>query len=92
MTLRFEWDSIKARINFKKHGVSFEKAATVFGDSFSVTVADPIHSVGEERFITIGQSRSGIIVVVAHTDKDGTIRIISARRAMGNERRIYEEK
>ena len=89
--MQFEWDTAKAAENLAKHGVSFEEAATVFRDTISATGADPDHSVGEERFITFGVSTSGRLLVVAHTDRGDTIRIISARPATRGERKIYEE-
>jgi uncharacterized protein len=89
--LRLEWDPAKAAGNFAKHGVSFEEAATVFRDPLSATAPDPDHSLDEERFITFGVSTSGWLLVVAHADRDDTIRIISARPATPGERKIYEE-
>ena len=89
--LRFAWDAPKAAANLRKHGVSFEEAATVFGDPLAVTFADPDHSEGEPRFITIGESTATLLLVVAHADRGWTIRIISARKATRNERRIYEQ-
>lgn len=89
--MRFEWDEKKARANVGKHGVSFEDAVTVFGDPLSDTFPDPDHSLNEHRFIILGLSESGKILVVAHTDDDKTIRIISAREATTTERRAYEE-
>lgn len=89
--MQFEWDTAKAAENLAKHGVSFEEAATVFRDTLSATGADPDHSVGEERFITFGVSTSGRLLVVAHTERGDTIRIISARPATRGERKIYEE-
>ena len=89
--MRFEWDPAKAAGNFAKHGVSFEEAATVFRDPLSATAPDPDHSLDEERFITFGVSTSGWHLVVAHADRDDTIRIISARPATPGERKIYEE-
>lgn len=91
MELTFFWDSEKARLNVWKHGVTFWEAVSAFGDPLSVTVEDPGHSVGENRYILIGTSFRDRLVVVAHTDVDGTIRIISARQAGGRERRDYEE-
>ena len=91
MPLRFEWDPEKAKSNLKKHGVSFEEAATAFGDSLSLTVEDPAHSESEDRFVTIGMTAAGRIVVVVHTDRKDAIRLISARLATGRERRTYEE-
>jgi len=85
--LTFEWDRRKASANRRKHGVSFEEAATVFGDPLSITIPDPDRSAGEERFITMGLSGSGTVPVVAHLEVDDTIRIISARTATRPERR-----
>lgn len=92
MALEFDWDSNKASSNFKKHGVSFNEAATVFGDPLASTFSDPDHSQEESRFITIGLSNLNKILVVSHTDHHGSIRIISARRVTRHERRFYEEK
>ena len=89
--MRFIWDAKKASKNYRKHGVSFHEAATVFRDSLSVTGADPDHSIGEHRFVTFGISEKGRLLVVSHMEKDGSIRIISARLATKHERRIYEE-
>ena len=89
--MRFEWDPRKAAENLAKHGVSFEEAATVFRDFLSATGADPDHSFDEERFVTFGVSTDGRLLAIAHTEGDDTIRIISARPATPNERRIYEE-
>ena len=90
--MEFEWDADKNTANQSKHGISFEEAAAVFNDVLSLTKPDPDHSGNEDRFITIGSTGSSIIVVVVHTDRDGRIRIISARRAEPNERRQYEGK
>lgn len=89
--MQFEWDSAKATENLAKHDVSFEEAATVFRDPLSQTGQDPDHSVGEERFVTFGLSTSGRLLVVAHTERGDTIRIVSARLATSGERTIYEE-
>lgn len=86
----FEWDPEKAESNFKKHGVSFEEAESVFFDPLSLTVADPLHSVEENRFIITGFSEHGRQLVVVHTDRNDKIRIISARLATPKERRKYE--
>ena len=91
MSVIVEWDPNKATLNQKKHGVSFEEAATVFRDTLSATGPDPDHSVGEERCVTFGVSTSGRLLVVAHTERGDTIRIISARPAKPGERKIYEE-
>ena len=91
MPLTFEWDERKARSNLGKHGVTFEEAATVFGDRLSLTIPDPEHSLTEERYITMGKALTGKLLVVVHTDRGDNIRIISARRASRPERRFYEE-
>ena len=89
--MRFEWDPGKAAEDLAKHGVSFEEAATVFRDVLSATGANPDHSFDEERFVTFGISTRGRFLAIAHTDRDDTIRIISARPAAPSERKIYEE-
>ena len=89
--MRFAWDSAKAEANERKHGVAFDEASTVFGDTLSVSGRDLEHSVGESRWITLGLSSHGRILVVSHTGRGGIIRIISARTATRKEKRIYEE-
>jgi len=91
MPLSFEWDESKAKLNFTKHGVSFEEASTVFGDPFSLTIPDPAHSQVEDRAIVLGQSHQRKLLVVVHTERGDNIRIISARRASRRERKSYEE-
>jgi len=86
----FEWDVAKAAANLKKHKVSFTEAATVLGDSYSITVPDPDHSIDEDRFITVGMSDRGRLLIVAHTERGGVIRIISARELTKTERNAYE--
>lgn len=88
----FEWDPEKAAANVEKHGISFHEATTVFGDPLSTTFTDPQHSEGENRFVTIGASTSGALLVVAHREQDDTIRIISARPVTRHERKFYEEE
>jgi uncharacterized protein len=90
--LTFEWDAPKARSNLSKHGVSFEEASTVFGDSLSLTIPDPDHSSAERRHITMGKAFNDKLLVVVHTDRRDNIRIISARRASRRERKFYEEE
>ena len=92
MPLRFEWDAKKASANEQKHGVSFEEAASLFADPLSITIANPDHSASEDRFITVGVSAAGRILVVMHTDRGDLIRVISARLATRRERRSYEEE
>jgi len=91
MPLEFEWDLRKARSNLAKHGVAFEEASTIFGDSLSLTIPDPEHSHMEGRHITMGTAFNGKLLVVVHTDRGDNIRIISARRASRRERKFYEE-
>lgn len=87
----FEWDDAKAELNERKHGVSFSEAMTVFADLLSVTGYDPDHSDDEDRYITMGLSATGRLLIVAHTDRDQKVRIISARQASRAERRDYED-
>ena len=88
--MRFDWDKRKANGNLKKHGVTFDEAIRVFIDPLAATIPDPDHSAGEHRFLTIGLSATGRLVVVAHSDEDDVIRIISAREATRHERKNYE--
>ncbi len=90
MGLIFEWDSNKAVSNVRKHGVSFEEAATAFGDPLSMTVADPDHSAEEHRFVLIGKIMGGRTVIVVHTERGDNIRLISARLATRREIEEYE--
>ena len=85
------WDPEKARSNLRKHGVSFEEAASLFRDVLSVTISDPLHSTEESRFVTMGRSDRGRTLVVVHSEVGKTIRIVSARVATPRERRKYEE-
>jgi uncharacterized protein len=89
--MEFDWDPPKAVANVRKHGVTFDEAATVFLDELAVSGADPDHSVGEARYITFGTSSLGQLLAVSHTYRSGAIRIISARKLTRFERRIYEE-
>ena len=91
MGLAFEWDKIKDLENLRKHGVSFNESLTIFGDPLSLTVEDPLHSIEEYRFITIGLSDRGRILVVVYTERGDNIRIISARQATPGEARAYGE-
>lgn len=88
--MRFEWDSDKAESNFNKHGVSFDEAVTVFYDPLSATFDDPDHSHGERRLITVGYSAQGRLLVVCHTERRRSVRLISARRATARERKRHE--
>ena len=91
MALRFEWDKHKAHWNLRAHGVSFGEATTVFADPLSITISDPDHSMAEMRFVDLGLSHRGRLLVVSYTERGNRIRLISARLATGNERRRYEE-
>ena len=88
--MQFEWNPDKANLNLKKHGVSFNEASTVFNDPLSLTFPDPDHSYGEDRYVIIGLSGANRILVVSHTDRADSIRIISAREATRKEQRFYE--
>ena len=92
MALRFAWDARKAAENARKHRVTFTEATTVFDDPLSVTIPDPDHSIGEQRLLLLGISNRGRLLVVAHSERDTTIRIINARRADRQERQAYEEE
>jgi uncharacterized DUF497 family protein len=88
----FEWNPRKAESNLKKHGVSFEEAETVFSDPLSLTIPDLKHSTEENRFIITGFSNKQRQLVIAHTDRNDKIRIISARLATAGEKRKYEQE
>ena len=90
--MKFEWDPKKAEANLAKHGVSFEDASTVFGDPLAGTIPDPLHSGEEARFITMGHSAAGNLVVVVHTERGERAQIINARLATSAERKRYESK
>ena len=89
--MTIEWDAPKAAANLKKHRIAFEDAATVFLDPLATTFPDPDHSPEEGREITIGCTIKGRVVFVSHCERDGRIRIISARLATRAERKQYEE-
>jgi uncharacterized DUF497 family protein len=91
MELTFEWDDEKAKGNLKKHRVSFEEAKTVYNDPFLWTFPDPDHSEGEQRWVSVGYSSRGRLLVIIHTEREGNIRLISCRKATTRERRAYEE-
>jgi uncharacterized protein len=91
MRLIFEWDEVKAKANLNKHNVSFEEGRTVFNDPFLFTFPDDKHSADEERYINLGLSASGRVLVLTHTERQGKIRIISCRKATPRERSFYEE-
>jgi len=89
--LRFEWDPNKAKQNLEVHDVSFDEASTAFRDALSLAIYDPLHSAEEDRFVLIGNSHRGRLLVVVHTERGDNIRLISARRASKNERTQYEK-
>ena len=91
MTQRFEWDDTKTATNLRKHGVSFEEAASVFLDALAYTFDEPDHSVGEQRLLTFGFSQFGQLLAVIHAERGRAIRIISAPKATRHERGIYEQ-
>ena len=89
--MEFEWDEAKAAANLAKHAVSFEEAKTVFDDPVYVDFYDPDHSQDENRYIMIGQSGQGRLLLVSYTERDDIIRLISAREVTRGEREAYEE-
>ena len=91
MKLSFEWDEEKATANLKKHRVGFDEATTVFTDPFSMTIHDPEHSADEQRYIDIGSSDKGRVLLVVYAERGSTIRIVSCRKATSSERKLYEE-
>ena len=90
--MQFEWDPSKSASNFIKHGVSFDEASTVFGDPLAVSIADPDHSINEDRFLTTGLSKDRRLLVVSHVYRVGRIRIVMAREATRQERKSYESE
>jgi uncharacterized DUF497 family protein len=88
--VRFEWDSAKAAANLKKHHVAFDEAVTVFYDALAATFDDPDHSTGEARFVTVGYSAQGRLLVVCHTERHDVVRIITARVATTHEKQRHE--
>jgi len=89
--LLFEWDKNKAKRNIEIHEISFDEASTVFKDTLSLTIHDPLHSDEEDRFTLIGNSVMNRLLVIVHTERGNKIRIISARKATKKERKQYEE-
>ena len=92
MLTDFDWDPVKATANLSKHGVSFGEAATTFGDPLGLDRPDEVHSSEERRFLRLGRSYLGRVLVVAYTERRSCIRMISARRATARERRDYEQR
>jgi len=91
MDLNFEWDDEKAKKNLRNHQVDFDEAKSVFKDPFLITYPDPKHSIGEQRYLNIGLSTRGRVLIVVHTERGENIRITSCRKATTSERRDYEE-
>jgi len=91
MAFTFEWDPQKATTNVRKHGVTFDEAATAFGDPFGLIVDDPRHSAAERRSVLLGFSQSNRLLAVMFTERGDRLRLISARAATRRERRHYEE-
>jgi hypothetical protein len=89
--MQFEWDENKAERNLSKHGVSFEEAKTVFDDPLYVDFYDPDHSENEERYLIVGESNQGRVLIVSYTERGNSIRLISAREVTRTEREAYEE-
>jgi len=90
--MQFEWDPEKAKLNIRKHKVSFEEVVTVFYDPLSATFDDADHSIKEQRFITIGFSSQDRLLIVSHTERSTDLRIISTRRATAHERKKHENE
>jgi hypothetical protein len=91
MPYLFEWDPDKADANLRKHGVSFDEGTEAFGDPLSLNMPDPDHSAHEERFLVLGLSRRGRLLVVSYAERGPRTRLLSARLASRSERRRYEE-
>jgi len=92
LTLSFEWHQEKSEENLKKHGVNFDEAKTVFNDPSAITIYDPDHSAEEDRFVDIGFSCNGRLLVISYTERGRNIRIISCRTANKKETLAYENK
>jgi len=88
----FEWDPVKAESNVRKHHVTFDEASTVFGDPLNLVMADPDHSRDEERYLLLGMSNRRRLLVVAFAERPPRTRLISARRTIRQEGRLYEEE
>jgi uncharacterized DUF497 family protein len=87
----FTWSERKAESNVRKHGISFDEAATAFDDPLFVVFSDPDHSIEENRFILMGESINGRLLVISYTQHPAAVRLISARKATPGERNAYEE-
>lgn len=89
--MRFEWNNEKAASNLAKHGVSFEEAKTVFDDPLYIDFYDPDHSEDEERYLIVGHSIRGRLLIISYSERRDSIRLISAREVTRTEREAYEE-
>ncbi len=89
--MKFDWDESKAASNLSKHGVSFDEAKTVFDDPLYVDFYDPDHSDDEERYLIVGESDRGRLLIASYTERGESIRLISAREVTRTEREAYEE-
>jgi uncharacterized protein len=89
--MRFNWDDSKAISNISKHGVSFEEAKTIFDDPLYVDFYDPKYYRDEDRYLIVGESHQGRLLIAAYTERENLIRLISAREITRNEREVYEE-
>jgi uncharacterized protein len=90
--MEFEWDEGKAETNLIKHGVSFDDAQTIFKDPLYVDFYDPDHSEDEDRYLIIGESIRGRVLIVSYTERGNKTRLISARETTKTERKMYEER
>ena len=90
--MQFEWDLDKAELNIVNHGVDFVEASTVFADPLELTISDPDHSSAEDRFLSLGISSAGRLLIVSFTEREHRFRIITARLATPRERRQYESE
>lgn len=88
--MQFEWNPEKAELNFRKHGVTFDEAATVWDDYFNIDLFDHEHSAEENRFPMVGESADGRLLIISYTERENRVRIISARELTPRERRDYE--
>ena len=89
--MQFSWDPDKATQNLRKHGVSFKEAETVFADQLYVDFYDPDHSEDEDRYLVVGKSRQGRLLIVSDTERRMVTRIIPAREVTRSEQEAYEE-
>jgi len=97
MNYDFEWNPQKAQLNKKKHGVTFDEAATIFLDPMAITIYDPDHSGDEDRWVPLGISKNARLLIVCHTFREkspeaATIRIFSSRKATKREDQGYGDK